>query len=138
VAKDTRKPTTTESDLDRETKKALCIEYEVGRYRWLTGQAPMTPPGGWVPMAPAPVIALVPLEGFVSSKTWVDGEARRMKLAGEIPAHTTTKTAFAKTLANRMQKAATANPSIRPIQWRSIRNQLESWGLWPASKHGEA
>jgi hypothetical protein len=134
VAKGTRKkPTTIESDSDREIKKALRIAYEVRRAEWLSGDRPMTPPGEWVPIPPAPkpVTAPVPLNETVDSGTWIVTEAGRMKAAGEIPAHIT-KTSFAKALADRMRRAAAADPSIRPIKWQSIANRLaKPWEIWP-------
>jgi hypothetical protein len=132
VAKDTKKPTTPETDLEREVKKALHIAYHVERWKWLSGIAPMTPPGGWVPV-PRPATAPAPLHGFIDSGTWIVGEAKRMKADAEIPDNIT-KTDFAKALAGRMFIAARTNPSIQPIKWRSIFNRLEDWGLWPIDK----
>jgi hypothetical protein len=69
----------------------------------------------------------------ISSKTWAVGEAQRMRDAGKTD-HIT-KTTFARALAERMEKAAKTNPSIRPIEWRSIFNQLEyPWDIWPIDK----
>jgi hypothetical protein len=65
-----------------------------------------------------------------ASKTWITAEARRMKATGEIPP---TISKFARLLARRMDKAATADRSIRPIEWESIRNKLGEWDLWPAT-----
>ena len=53
-----------------------------------------------------------------------------MKTAGEIPPDIRI-TDFARELENRMLKAAATDKSIRPIKWRSIKNELRDWGLWP-------
>jgi hypothetical protein len=68
--------------------------------------------------------------GHVPSKIWIADEVERMKASGQIP-EGIEKAAFAKDLAARMRKSAKRDPSIRPIQWKSIANQLIDWGLWP-------
>ena len=62
---------------------------------------------------------------------WIAAEARRMKASGEIPGHRITS--FARELESRMSKAAASNQTLRPIKWRSIKNRLPDWGLWPAT-----
>jgi len=54
-----------------------------------------------------------------------------MKAADEIP---DSITQFARSLEVRMYQAAMIDPSIRPVQWTYIKNNLSKWGLWPASK----
>lgn len=126
MAEDNEKST----DLEREIKKALRIAYEVRRWEWLSGITPMTPPMVPVPSTPKQATTPVPLNTFTHSGRWIVAEARRMQAAAEIPDNIT-KTTFARALAERMQKAFEADRSIRPMKWRSIRNQLEPWGLWP-------
>jgi hypothetical protein len=63
---------------------------------------------------------------------WITAEAKRMKEANEIPPDITI-TDLARVLERRMQKAATTNKSLRPITWRSIKNKLPEWGLWPVT-----
>ncbi len=36
-------------------------------------------------------------------------------------------------LESRLRKAATTDESFRPIKWRSIKNKLPEWGLWPVT-----
>ena len=61
---------------------------------------------------------------------WIAAEAKRMKAADEIPPGIGI-TDFARELERRMRKAAATNKSLRPIKWRSIKNKLPEWGLWP-------
>lgn len=61
---------------------------------------------------------------------WIAAEARRMKAANEIPPDIRI-TKFARDLEGRLQKAAAGDKSLRPITWRSIKNRLPEWGLWP-------
>jgi hypothetical protein len=72
------------------------------------------------------------IETKVSTKTWVENEARRMKADAQIPADTNV-TGFAKALAKRMEKAARSNSKIRAVGWGHLRNKLAEWGLWPIS-----
>ena len=53
-----------------------------------------------------------------------------MKRDDEIPPGITI-TVLAQLLERRMKEAATTNKSLRPIKWRSIKNKLPEWGLWP-------
>ena len=86
------------------------------------------------------VLALLPeepseREGAAASNAsarWIADEARQMKAAGKIPP---TKSKFARELEQRMDKAADADRSIRRLKWKSIRNGLKGWGLWPADHH---
>ena len=63
---------------------------------------------------------------------WIAAEAKRMKDANEIPTDIGISD-FARELEGRMRKAATTNKSLRPIKWRSIKNKLREWGLWPVT-----
>lgn len=64
---------------------------------------------------------------------WITGEVRRMKAAGEIPADIKI-TDLAHKIEQRMADAAKRDPlSLRAIKWKSIRNQLVEWGLWPVT-----
>ena len=63
---------------------------------------------------------------------WIAAEARRMKAANEIPPDIGI-TDFARELESRMRKAAASDKSLRPIRWRSIKNRLPEWGLWPVT-----
>jgi hypothetical protein len=56
-----------------------------------------------------------------------------MKAADEIPTGIKI-THFAQKLAKRMAEAACVVPSIRPVTWQYIKNELPGWGLWPISK----
>jgi len=66
----------------------------------------------------------------VTAKEWITAEAKRLKRTDAIPADIS-KTAFAKLLADNMDRAATYDHSIsiRPVRWRYIRNYLSKWGL---------
>ena len=67
----------------------------------------------------------------VSAVMWVTAEAQRMKATGEIN-ESTSITNFAKQLAYRMSAARDAgDKSIKPVEWRHIKNMLRTWGLWP-------
>ena len=63
---------------------------------------------------------------------WIAAEAKRMKDANEISPDIGISD-FARELEGRMQKAAATNKSLRPIKWRSIKNKLREWGLWPVT-----
>lgn len=72
---------------------------------------------------------------------WLKVEAKRMKAAGEISARIRI-TDFAKLLEQQMRKAATSdgfvsmagtNKPVRTVRWRTIKNKLPLWGLWPIS-----
>jgi hypothetical protein len=80
----------------------------------------------------AHLLALLPEEPRApevhGAGAWIAAEARRMKAAGEIPDRITP---FARELESRMDKAAASGKSLRPIKWRSIKNKLPEWGLWP-------
>jgi hypothetical protein len=67
----------------------------------------------------------------VTARSWIEAEAKRMKVAGEIPDGITK---FARTLEVRMYQAAMIDPSIRRVRWTYIKNNLPKWNLWPASK----
>ena len=56
---------------------------------------------------------------------WIAAEAKRMKEANEIPPDIGISD-FARELESRMHKAATIDKSLRPIQWRSIKNKLRT------------
>jgi hypothetical protein len=62
-----------------------------------------------------------------TAQGWIAAEARRMKIADEIPA---TITGFARALEKRM----TAARHNRPVGWKYIKNNLPKWGLWPKSE----
>ena len=66
-----------------------------------------------------------------AAKSWITAETKRMKAADEIP---DSITKFARSLEVRMYQAPMIDPSIRPVQWTYIKNNLSKWGLWPASK----
>jgi hypothetical protein len=66
-----------------------------------------------------------------TTKSWIEAEVRRMKSDGEIPARISD---FAKALERLMHTAARLGPSIRPVGWRHIKNQLPNWGLWPIDR----
>jgi hypothetical protein len=72
-------------------------------------------------------------ETKTATNKWVTDEAQRMKAADEIPTEIKI-THFAQQLAGRMAAAACNDPSIRPVTWRYIKNELPSWDLWPISK----
>ena len=63
---------------------------------------------------------------------WIAAEAKRMKDANEISPDIGISD-FARELERRMQKAAASDKSLRPIKWRSIKNKLPEWGLWPVT-----
>jgi hypothetical protein len=65
---------------------------------------------------------------LVASARWIAAEARHMKGTGQIPSRITD---FAKELAQRMDKAADSDRSLRRLKWQSIRNRLHEWKLWP-------
>ena len=71
----------------------------------------------------------------VTAKEWITAEAQRLKRLDPIPADLTTKTGFAKLLADNMGRAAAWDHwiSIRPVKWTHIKNNLQGWGLWPIS-----
>jgi hypothetical protein len=71
-------------------------------------------------------------EEVLGAGAWIAAEARRMKDANEISPHMGI-TDFARELERRILKAATTNKSLRPIKWRSIKNKLREWGLWPVT-----
>jgi hypothetical protein len=73
-----------------------------------------------------------PSEELVASGRWIAAEAKRMKAADEIPQDIGI-TDLARELAQRMNKAAKTDPSIRPIKYVSIKNKLHEWGLWPVT-----
>jgi len=80
--------------------------------------------------------ALLPDEGTRENEEvrgageWIAAEAKRMKDANKIPPDIRISE-FARKLERRMQEAATTNKSLRPITWRSIKNGLRTWGVWP-------
>ncbi|MBR0742104.1 hypothetical protein JQ581_34725 [Bradyrhizobium liaoningense] len=83
------------------------------------------------------LFALLPLAGELrtgeqsrGAAAWITGEATRMKVANEIPENIKI-THFAQELERRMRKTALSDKSLRPIGWRSIKNELRNWGLWP-------
>ncbi len=57
-----------------------------------------------------------------------------MKMAGAISPDTAI-TDLAKELEKRMKRAARCEPSLRPVSWRYIKNELANWGVWPMIKH---
>jgi hypothetical protein len=61
---------------------------------------------------------------------WIAAEAKRMKAAGEIRPDITISD-FARALGHRMEEEAVTNKSLHPIKWRSIKNKLPEWALWP-------
>ena len=63
---------------------------------------------------------------------WIAAEAKRMKEANEIPPDIRI-TDLARDLERRMRRPPTADKSLRPIKWRSIKNKLPEWGLWPVT-----
>ena len=63
---------------------------------------------------------------------WIAAEAKRMKDANEISPDIGISD-FARELKRRMDRAAACDKSLRPIQWRSIKNKLPEWGLWPVT-----
>jgi hypothetical protein len=66
-----------------------------------------------------------------ATSRWVIAEALRMKAVGEID-ESIKITAFAKELANRMEAARdNGDKSVKPVNWRHIKNSLRDWGLWP-------
>jgi hypothetical protein len=83
------------------------------------------------------LVALVPDESREGEEVhgagaWIAAEAKRMKDANEISPDIGISD-FARELEGRLQKAATTNKSLRPIKWRSIKNKLPEWGLWPVT-----
>ena len=83
------------------------------------------------------LVALVPDESREGEEVhgagaWIAAEAKRMKDANEISPDIGISD-FARELERRLQKAATTNKSLRPIKWRSIKNKLPEWGLWPVT-----
>jgi hypothetical protein len=83
----------------------------------------------------AHLLALLPKESRESVEVrgagqWIAAELRRMKAANEIPPDIWI-TDLARDLESRMRKAAATDKSLRPIKWRSIKNGLPKWGLWP-------
>ena len=84
------------------------------------------------------VLALLPKalgepdETTVPSKMWIAREARQMKEAGEIPPEITI-TDFAKGLERRMKEAVRTGDIDKSVGWRSIKNRLPQWDLWPIS-----
>jgi hypothetical protein len=40
---------------------------------------------------------------------------------------------LAKLLAGQMKEAVKTDESLRPVEWRHIKNELPGWGLWPVS-----
>jgi hypothetical protein len=63
---------------------------------------------------------------------WIATEAKKMKASNEVPPDIGI-TDFARELASRMRKAAASDRSLRAIGWRSIKNRLPAWGLWPVT-----
>jgi hypothetical protein len=117
-----------------EIGSALHVNWDESWARHNHGREHVTPHKIVVPRDD--LLALLPQEqehaGFGAAKVWVVSEARRLKVAGEIPAGIR-KTKLAQLLADKMCEAAKRDPSIRPVQWRYIANMLQSWGLWPVS-----
>jgi hypothetical protein len=79
--------------------------------------------------------ALLPNESRENGKVtgagqWITAEVRRMRAANEIPPNIRIS-ALARYLERRMLKAAATGKFLRPITWRSIKNKLPEWGLWP-------
>jgi hypothetical protein len=68
----------------------------------------------------------------LSTPAWMIAEARRLKATGKI-SEGTRKTEFAKLLAQKMGKAVKNGEVKKSLAYRSIRNELCNWGLWPIS-----
>jgi hypothetical protein len=92
-----------------------------------------------VKVARADVLALLPPSESTDNENeattaagWITAEVKRMKAANKIP-ESIRITDFAKQLELRMRKVAATNDFIRPIGWRSIKNRLRGWSLWPVS-----
>jgi hypothetical protein len=66
------------------------------------------------------------------AKKWIAAKAKEMKAANKIPQDITISD-FARELASQMRKAAPSDTSLRPIGWKSIKNRLPEWGLWPVT-----
>jgi hypothetical protein len=66
------------------------------------------------------------------SAEWIAADAKKMKAENKIPPDIRISK-FARDLEGRMRKAAERNKSLRPIGWRSIKNRLPEWGLWPVT-----
>jgi hypothetical protein len=110
-------------------KRQPCLDY-FARKKW-----PL--PKDWVlAQVPADLPVQTTTANQAVTKTaatsWVRAEAQRLKAAGKIPKgiHITD---LAKLLATQMSKAARTDPSIRPVGWKHIKNELPGWGLWPIS-----
>ncbi|UGX91738.1 hypothetical protein G6321_00039245 [Bradyrhizobium barranii subsp. barranii] len=72
-------------------------------------------------------------ENSRGAAAWITAEVRQMNATGEIPADIKI-TDLARRIEQRMADAAKRDPlSLRAIKWKSIRNQLVEWGLWPVT-----
>ena len=83
------------------------------------------------------LLALLPEESrereqVRGASAWIAAEAGRMKAANEIPPDIGISD-FARKLETRMLKPAAGDKSLRLIKWRSIKNRLREWGLWPVT-----
>jgi hypothetical protein len=73
-----------------------------------------------------------------STKAAISKIAADLKRDGKIPADISI-TGFAHMLEDEVRKAIRAAkavkrvPSIKPVKWQHIRNNLRAWGLWPIS-----
>ncbi|MCG2625610.1 hypothetical protein L6654_03155 [Bradyrhizobium sp. WYCCWR 13023] len=85
----------------------------------------------------AQLTALLPDEPHDGEKVrgaavWITDEVKRMRAEGKIPPDIRI-TDLARVLERRMANAAKHDQSLRAIKWKSIRNQLVAWGLWPVA-----
>jgi hypothetical protein len=122
---------TSEGRVRVRPEPATAINGEWYFYIWRPDLDTLFPKESPAPVAETASPEVVQAEkGFTAGAAWIAAEVERMKAAGEIETDIQ-KAALARELATRMKQAARRNPSIRPITWKSISNQLKAWGLWP-------
>jgi hypothetical protein len=88
--------------------------------------SPQAPPLTGITEAP-PSTATV-----MDTKTWMIAEARQLKADGKITEDMPI-TEVAKVFARQMAEAVKTGTVKKALDYRSIRNQLARWGLWPIS-----
>lgn len=103
------------------------VDYEEGSGRTMYVPGPSY---YGITVSAAHVHALLPEQS--GSKAWIAAEARRMKVAGEIPDGIGI-TDFARLIGKQMIKANHADPTVPLVDWPHIKNNLPTWGLWPVS-----
>lgn len=71
----------------------------------------------------------------ITTAAWIYGEARRLKVAGQLAlVSTERKTDLAELLSRQLNLAAADDPSLRAVSVGYIRDNLEGWGLWLISE----